>query len=292
MLLEIRRDGDGLAGEQGREPLRGPGAFAGIIDASQRLQSDGLARLARERAAEVMPVAAHGKGGRPDRPAKVEGEDLRVRIAPELQRHQRQQHALAGAGRAHDQRMADVADMEGEAERRRALRPGEEQRRTVKMLVPFRPGPDRREGHHVGEVEGRDRRLAHVGVDMPRQAAEPGFDRVQGSRMQVKSRPWMVFSTRASRSSAMRRILVPDRHRRGDIGLRHEIRAQLLQRRSRHRAPCWRRRSPASTDASFVITSFRIAMIDLRLANHWRRMRASTLAASVLSMQIARVDQR
>jgi hypothetical protein len=46
------------------------------------------------------------------------------------------------------------------------------------------------------------------------------------------------------------------------------------------------------TDASSVITSFRIAMIDLRLANHCRRMRISTLEASVLSRQIARVDQR
>ena len=33
-------------------------------------------------------------------------------------------------------------------------------------------------------------------------------------------------------------------------------------------------------------------MIDLRLANHWRRIRPSSLAASTLSMQIARVDQR
>ncbi len=68
MLLEIGGDGDGLAGQQVQEPLRGPGSFAGIIDASQRLQSDGLARLARECAAEVMPVAAHGKGGGKQRP--------------------------------------------------------------------------------------------------------------------------------------------------------------------------------------------------------------------------------
>ena len=47
-----------------------------------------------------------------------------------------------------------------------------------KMLVPFRPRPDRRERDHVGEIERRDRRLADIGVDMAGQATEPGLDRV------------------------------------------------------------------------------------------------------------------
>ena len=98
-----------------------------------------------ERAAEIVPVAAHRERGRPDRAAEIEGEDLRARIAPELQRHQRQQHALAGAGRADDQGVADIADMEGEAERRRAFRPREEQRRRLEDArpVPARPTPPR-----------------------------------------------------------------------------------------------------------------------------------------------------
>ena len=33
-------------------------------------------------------------------------------VAPELQRHQRQEHALAGARRTHDQRVADVANVQ------------------------------------------------------------------------------------------------------------------------------------------------------------------------------------
>src|SRR6266481_6457497 len=45
-------------------------------------------------------------------------------------------------------------------------------------------------------------------------------------------------------------------------------------------------------EASLVITSFRIAAIDLRLANHCRRIFVSNLVASVLSSMIARVDQR
>ena len=49
-----------------------------------------------------------------DRSAEIEGEDLVVPITTELHRHQRQQHGLAGAGRPHDQRVADIADVERE----------------------------------------------------------------------------------------------------------------------------------------------------------------------------------
>ena len=68
----------------GRDPFGRPGAFAGVDRSrSQRLQSQRLARLAGERAAEVMPVAAHGERGRTDRAAEVEGEDLRARDSAE-----------------------------------------------------------------------------------------------------------------------------------------------------------------------------------------------------------------
>ena len=46
------------------------------------------------------------------------------------------------------------------------------------MLVAFRSRPHGRERHHVSEVEGRDRWLADVGVDMAGKAPEPSFDRV------------------------------------------------------------------------------------------------------------------
>ena len=49
---------------------------AGIIDARERLQGDGRERVIGQRAAEVVPIAAHGERGRPDRPAEIEGEDL------------------------------------------------------------------------------------------------------------------------------------------------------------------------------------------------------------------------
>src|SRR3546814_12706632 len=64
---------------------------------------------------------SHGERGCADRSAKVEGEDLGLWIAPELQRHERQQHRFAGAGRSDDQRVADIANMDGKPERGRAF---------------------------------------------------------------------------------------------------------------------------------------------------------------------------
>ena len=180
MLLQLRGNRDVLARQKRRDPFRGPGAFAGIVDPGERLQRDRFGDLVGERAAEIVPVAAHCQRRRADAAAEIEREDLRALVAAELQGHQRQQHALAGTGRADHQGMADIADMKRKAERGRTLGPREEERRRVEMLVLFRAGPDRRERHHVREVEGRDRRLADIGIDMAGQAAEPGFERVDG----------------------------------------------------------------------------------------------------------------
>src|SRR5271165_4188260 len=74
--------------------------------------------------------------------------------------------------------MADVADMEAEAERRRAFGPCEEERRRLEVVVARRTGPDRGERDHVSEVQRRDRGLTDVGVSVPGQRAEPGLDGV------------------------------------------------------------------------------------------------------------------
>ena len=171
MLLQLGRDRHGLAPQERRDPFRRPGALAGVVHARERLQGHRLGRLVGERAAEVMPVAAHRQRRGPDRAAEIEGEDLGARVAAELQRHQRQQHGLPRAGRPDDQGVANIADMEREAERRRALRPGEEERGLLKMLIPFRPRPDGRERHHVGEIQRRDRRLTNIGVNVARQVS-------------------------------------------------------------------------------------------------------------------------
>jgi hypothetical protein len=139
----------------------------------------------------------------------------------------------------------------------------------------------------MGEVQGRDRGLADIGVEMPGQRAEPGIDALTVSTMQVKSRPCTTFSISRSFSSA-RGGPRPRRDRGGDIGRARDIGAELLQRHVGIRALLAASLS-TSVDCSLVITSFRIAATDLRLANHWRRMRATMRAASVLSSRIARV---
>jgi hypothetical protein len=111
------------------------------------------------------------------------------------------------------------------------------------------------------------------------------------STMAVKSRPWMTFSTRRSFSSAMRGVGVPYRDRRGDIGHAGIVGAEFLQGESAS-AALFEASVSTSADASLVITSFRIAAMLLRLANHWRRILVSSLVASVLSSRMARVDQR
>ena len=58
-----------------------------------------------------MPITTHRDGRGPYRTSKIEREDLRFGIATELQGHQRQEHGFAGAGRANNERMPDIADV-------------------------------------------------------------------------------------------------------------------------------------------------------------------------------------
>ncbi len=188
MVLHRRVDCDALAGEEAGDPLRRPGAFLRRLDARQRLQRHRLGHVGGQRAAKVMPVAAHGDRRGADRAAEVEGEDLRARVAAELQRHQRQQHRLARAGRADDQHVPDIAHMQREAEWRRAIRPCMEERRATQMLVPFGSGPDRRDRDDVGEVQRRDRRLPDIGVEMAGTLPSQASTAFTPSRITVKSR--------------------------------------------------------------------------------------------------------
>jgi hypothetical protein len=144
MLLRVRRDRKSFAGQDCGDPFRGPCPFRGIIDHGERLQGDTVGTVVGQRAAEIVPVATHGNGRGANAAAEIEGEHLGCSVAPELQGHQRQQHRLAGAGRANDQGMTDIADMKRVPERGRALGLGNEQRGRTEMLVPFRPRPHRR----------------------------------------------------------------------------------------------------------------------------------------------------
>ena len=139
-VLDLRRDATTFScssrpasqsAAQARSPPRRCGAAAGRRQAGSAFAE----------APSSWCVAAHGEHRGARRPALVEDEDLRAGIAAELQREQRQQHRLAGAGRADDQHVADVADMGRQPERGRAAGLGEEQGRPVEMRVPSRARP-------------------------------------------------------------------------------------------------------------------------------------------------------
>jgi hypothetical protein len=138
VLLDLRRNRHAFAGEDGRHPLRRPRPLGRIVDRCQRLQRNRPSGITRQSAAKIVPVAAHRERRRPDRTAEVESEDPGIGVAPELQGHQRQQHALAGAGRTDHQRVPDIADMERQPERRRTLGLREQQRRSVEVFVAVR----------------------------------------------------------------------------------------------------------------------------------------------------------
>ena len=112
MLLQFGGDDDGFAGEKGGNPLRGPGAFAGLVDVRQGLERNRFGDSLCERAAQIVPVPTHGEGGGTNGAAKIKDKDLGLLVAAKLQRHQRQEHALAGSGGPDDEGVADIADME------------------------------------------------------------------------------------------------------------------------------------------------------------------------------------
>src|SRR5689334_2009410 len=70
---------------------------------------------------QLVPGAAERKGCRTGRTALVEDDELGLLIATELKSQDRQKDGFTGAGRANDQAMTDVADMQRQAKGSRAL---------------------------------------------------------------------------------------------------------------------------------------------------------------------------
>ncbi len=199
------------------------------MNAGQRLQRDGVLVRVGQFSAEVMPVAAHGERSGADRAAEVEGEDLAARVPPELKRHQRQQHGFSGAGRADDEGVTDIPDMQRKPERGGAFGPGVEQWSVAEMLILFRPRPDRRERDHMGEIQCADGRLADIGIGMSGQTSEPGIDRIDRLEHDVEIARLDDLLDQPQLLVGPADILVPDRDRGGDIGHAGHIRAEFLQ---------------------------------------------------------------
>lgn len=82
----------------------------------------------------------------------------------------------------------------------------------------------------MGEVQGRKRRLADVGVSLSRQAAEPGFHCIDCLHHAGEVPPLDRFLDVPQFFVGRAAIPVPDRDRRCDKGLTDLIRAQFLKR--------------------------------------------------------------
>ena len=66
MVLCLRRDLDLFPRQDRSDPFRRPAPLGGIVDPGQWLQRNWLGRIVRQRSTQVMPVATHSDGGRPD----------------------------------------------------------------------------------------------------------------------------------------------------------------------------------------------------------------------------------
>ena len=128
MLLGSGINRYALSGKDRLEPFGRPIALRRFVDPGQRLQQHRASAVPSQagtgqRIAEVLPVPTACERRCPDRAAEIEGKDLGAIIALKLQRHQREQHRLAGPGRADDQSVPDVANMERKPEWGRAFGP-------------------------------------------------------------------------------------------------------------------------------------------------------------------------
>ncbi len=131
-----------------------------------------------------------------------------------------------------------------------------------------------------------------IGVGVPRQRAEPGFDRIHafGHAGEVAALDHLLDQPGLLGRDAG--VLVPNRDGGGDVGLADIVGAQFLQRHVRIDFALLAASESTRVEASLVITSLKIAAMLLRLANHCRLILVSSFTASVLSSKTARVDQR
>ena len=63
MILGFRRDFDPLTAEDRGDPFCCPATLRRIVNRGKRLKLNEFRGFARQHAADVMPIAAHGDGG-------------------------------------------------------------------------------------------------------------------------------------------------------------------------------------------------------------------------------------
>ena len=235
-VLDLRGHDDLFMGEQGSNPLRCPAPLGRVVDPAQRLKRERLAAIGAE--SQRMMRAAHRQNGGARRESLVEDIDLAVRVTAELERDQREQHRLARAGRADHQHVTDIADMGGEAKRRRSGGAGVEQRRAVEMLVAHRTRPDGRQRHQMREVQRVDERLPDVGVGLARQRRQPCLDRIYALADGRETQPLddalelpdllvdpasIAVGNRDGRRQIAERDVIAAEHLQGQVGVDHLV---------------------------------------------------------------------
>ncbi|KWT98633.1 hypothetical protein APY03_0275 [Variovorax sp. WDL1] len=221
--LLVGADRHALMQQAAFDPFGRPGAVAFAVDACQWLEGDFAIRP------EVVVLAAQPENRGAHRAAHVEREDARAAIAAELHCQRGEKNRLAHAGRPRDQRVAHVADVRDQPERRRAIGASNDQRRAVEVVVLLRPGPYRRQGHHVRQVQRRDDGLTHVGVGVARNGRQPRIHGVERFRDGDEAASLNDTLHHAQLLVGHGRVGIEHRHRGGEVAEGNLIAAQLLQ---------------------------------------------------------------
>ena len=135
-------------------------------------------------AAKIVMAAANPIGQSQKRTALVEGGDLGVGIAQELRRDHGEQRRFSSARRPENQRVADIRDMEVEAERRGARGGSKQERRRILRKqgigVQRKARPARGERQQICEIETMDERPAHIRRGVSGQGSDPSLKGVDG----------------------------------------------------------------------------------------------------------------
>ena len=144
---------DALLQENLQNPFHRPVTLVLTVDVCERLERNAVFVLV----AKIVKCPANTSGQRARRAAFVENVDLRVLVTSELRFDRVEENRFAGARDADDHRVADVANVEIEAERRTAGGLTAHKRRRVQMAVPCLARPNGGKREHVREVQA-----AHV----------------------------------------------------------------------------------------------------------------------------------
>ena len=210
--------------DESRQPIERPRS---IFDGLQTLQ-----RLQAERAlfTQIEEIALETEDGRASGAALVEEIKLRAGIAHPLCRQRREQYGFAAAGRADNHGVTDIADMQIESKRRRAIGRRQHERRPLQMRVALRACPDRAQRQEMRKAWTQKHRTACVGIGLTGQRPEPCLHRVDALHLGHETEAVRNLLDLADRF--IRRLFIPIGDNNGERckSGAHRIGAQFLQR--------------------------------------------------------------